>query len=105
MVKQYPHQLKVFNTPDATQDENGNFSNSVPTLMQTVECRAEVNGGGKFTTVDGEAYSFQFAVFMPLSSPDLAVGGFVQIKSGESELFSGEVKRFSRGQLNCRLWV
>jgi len=105
MVKQYPHNLYVTIAGQSSTDEDGNIIQSEPTECDPVDCRAEYNSGGKFITTDGSAYAYHFAVYMSTSAPVIPEGTTIRINSGDTQIFKGQVKSHSRGQLNYRLWV
>ncbi|MBW6491951.1 MAG: hypothetical protein K0B15_12240 [Lentimicrobium sp.] len=121
MVTQYPHELVQYIIPESViNPATGDYytDNTVNQVVNISSCRAEANSEGrKFSNEDGEAYIYQFTVYLPSSVADIAAGTTVQILQKKrwveggtvyyvnQTLFSGAVKRFSRGQLNCRLWV
>lgn len=108
MVGQYPHNLIVVDIPDSTFDEEtGNYIPADPLgVLPFSPCRAEANSEGrKFSNADGEAYIYQFTVYLPSTAGNITAGTNVKIQDDETEIFSGTVKRFLRGQINCRLWV
>lgn len=105
MVKQYPHTLKITTTAGSSQDGNGNW---VPGSTSTVEkpCRAEPNSrNAQVKAADGTAIVFDFTVYMPLPVDAIAVGSKVEVYSGDELLSTNNVKRFTKGQLNARLWL
>jgi hypothetical protein len=102
MVSQYVHILLVTTlNNDAVQDSDGNWQQTGEAVTQSLPCRAEPNGNSFITLPDGSKYSYAFVVYMPAGSPDIPGGTPVTI----SEIASGTVKQFYRGQLNCRLWL
>lgn len=69
------------------------------------ECRAEINGGGKTISVDGEAFAFHYIIYLPINCPTIPVGSMVRVTNGDVEILSAMVIRISQGQMNTRLWV
>lgn len=105
MVKQYLHTLTVTATAAATKNGSGNW---VPGSETTVDyaCRAEPSKGNVFVTGDdGEKIYYEWVVYLPLPVNDFVPGTSVTLKNGASVLSSNQVKRFSRGQLNARIWL
>jgi hypothetical protein len=103
MVIQYPHTLTLSIRPEASLDINGNYVEGVPTT-KTFSCRVESNTkGAKVGLVDGTHYVFSWIVYLPKGSDLIPVGSEVIINSIQEA--KGEVKMFSKGQLNSRLWL
>lgn len=108
MVIQYPYNLKVFKNTEAVFDENtASWIEGTSTLVSIGKCRDEANGaGGKITTKDGENYIFGATVYMPLGTEEIAEGQKIQVVDDAGKIrISGDVKRFSKNQLNSVLWV
>lgn len=105
MIRQYPHNLVITTVGASTQDSNGNWQ---PGSTTTVEksCRAEANNrSAQVKSADGTAIIFDYTVYMPLPIDSIAVGSKVSVYSGDELLSTNTVKRFSKGQLNARLWL
>lgn len=106
MVTQYPHTLTAVFTTDAEpayQDALGNWV--IPSGTEEVavfECRAEANDSGReIRGVDGTLVKFGYIIYMPLTEYNFAYGQDVDIVG----MTTGTVKKFHRGQLNCRIWI
>jgi hypothetical protein len=105
MVRQYPHRLVITTVSGSTQDGNGNWQ-AVTTSTIEKTCRAEPNNkNAQIKAVDGTAIVFDFTVYMPLPVDIIAVGSKVSLYNGDELLSTNTVKRFSKGQLNARLWL
>lgn len=106
MVKQYPDTATVTYASEATTLPNGDI---VPgqTITDTFKCRQEPAGRGGFITAsDGTQIAFSSNVYADKRTEIVPVGAQISvIDKDANETVSGTVKRFSRGQLNCRLWV
>lgn len=105
MIKQYPHRLVITTTTGSVQDGNGNWE---PGSTSTTEkaCRAEPNSkNAQVKTADGTAVIFDFTVYLPLPVDSIAVGTTVSVYSGNDLLGKNTVKRFTKGQLNARVWL
>jgi hypothetical protein len=108
MVRQYPHEIyEVVVATQSELDENGNFTSlGDPEQVFVGQCRAEANSEGKrFAGPDGEAFIYQFVVYMPKPARTILPGATVKISSNGRNIFSGQVKRTHEGLLNFRLWV
>lgn len=105
MVKQYPHTLTVKVAAAATKNASGNWVTGSETTADYA-CRAEPSKGNVFVTGDdGEKIYCEWVVYLPLPVNDFVPGAAVALKNGASILSSNQVKRFSRGQLNARIWL
>lgn len=107
MVAQYRYTLEmgyIAETPE--RDEDGNYTEGRQLWKCLGRCRDEAATKGDFTTTtDGEKVSFSWIVYAPLSTPDILFGKTVRVTDGETVRAIGTVKRFYRGQLNCRIWL
>lgn len=105
MVTQYPHTINVNTAGASTQNASGNWVTGPPTVMMK-ECRAEPNSSnGKVKSADGTLIDFSWIIYLPLPVDTLAVGSKVIVTSGAETLLTDTIKRFSRGQLNARIWL
>lgn len=70
------------------------------------KCRAEINTSAKQIILqDGTSYIYSSLIYCPKEVPDLQPGTKILITDGTITRVEGIVKSFSRGQLNCRIWV
>lgn len=112
-IFQHPHTITLQTSEELTepyQDQNGDWVVPEPGDLKTVnqECRAEANSqDNKVSTKDGTKIDFSFMVYLPKDCVEFNYGQKVTIKDNLSNEVIGEadVKRFFRGQMNCRLWV
>jgi hypothetical protein len=109
MIIQYPHLLKYDIVTGGYEevDENGDTV-IVPGSKSIVEikCRFEPNADGeRIVSADGEQLEFGWIVYMPVSSPEVPNGAQITGFNSDKVIAKGNVKRFSRGQLNARAWV
>lgn len=108
MVAQYPYKLELSNLSGEPQrDENGDYVEATESFTEIGNCRDEAGAPGQFTTTtDGQQISFSWIVYLPKTAPDIAYGKTVRVTDGNGNVRAyGTVKRFYRGQLNCRLWL
>lgn len=111
----YPYVLWVLTSTTGTIDTNGNPQPGTSAWENRGPCRDMVNNKGQEVTLeDGTTPVFEVLIFLPLSlTSDLQTGDLVGVYSPEMDVydsnqkprFKGTVKRFSRDQLHCRLWV
>jgi hypothetical protein len=106
VTRQYPHQLIATTfEQDAEQDDNGNWVVPDSSLL-TQLCRAEPNSKGSFITgVDGKQIVYAWNIYLPLPVTELKPGTKVSIEWNGNKIGQGTVIRFSRGQLNARIWL
>lgn len=71
------------------------------------ECRAEINSQAKQIVLqDGTAYTYSSLIYCPLATPDIEPGTNILVVDQDNKTrIEGQVKGFSRGELNCRIWV
>lgn len=109
MVKQYPYTIRITSAAgNSTLNASGDWVKPGGALPAAVEisCRHETRSGvGYVKTGDGKIVEFQCIVYMPLPVPDVQIDTQVTIMNGETQLITGTVKHFVRGQLNARLWL
>lgn len=106
MVKLYPHTLNGTITGNAVQDaETGDWIQGAQTSF-SIKCRAESEDAiGFVNEKDGVKIDYSWVVYMTRSVPAIQIGTVVTV-SGEGGIFLKDtVKRFSRGQLNARVWL
>lgn len=111
MVDQYPHSAEIVTQEtDATVDADGNW---IPGTTQTIslKCRAEsATANGYLVGVDGAKIDFSWIVYFPSGIPRIKEGVRITVVNpdapfGPETMLTDTVKRFSRGQLNVRIWA
>lgn len=107
MVVQYPHKATfTISGSEATQDSNGDWQAGTPDIETTVDCRAEsASNNGYIASVDSVKIDYSWIVYLPLNTAMIKVGTSVSVINDTEEILKDTVKRFSRGQLNCRVWL
>jgi hypothetical protein len=105
MITQYPHTINLTTNADSTQDSDGNWTPGSTTTVSK-SCRAEPSGGnGYVRAADGERINFNWIVYLPLPQDKVKEGTLVTIFDGAEQIARDKVLRFSRGQLNARIWL
>lgn len=109
MINQYPHILKfdLITAGEPYIDENGDtvIPNGTTATIE-VKCRFEPNQKGEtIPTNDGLQLNYGWIVYLPLPQLDIPEGITIKGFDKEKQIASGNVKRFSKGQLNARAWV
>ncbi|MVM35265.1 hypothetical protein GO755_34910 [Spirosoma sp. HMF4905] len=95
-------------TAPATADANGNFQESGITWTIASPCRDEANSGGnRVQLTDSSTVVYESLIQLPKSCPDIAVNTPIRVMAMDQSTIrvKGEVKRFSRDQLHCRIWI
>lgn len=107
MVTKYPHKMTLTITTGSTQDSNGDWIAGT-TMVIEKECRAEPSGGnGYISGPDGSKINYSWIVYMPLPVDKILEGVTIEVidKKTSESILKDKVIRFSRGQLNARLWL
>lgn len=110
---QYKHCGYVQVATEATRDTNGNWiAGTEEDDPLEFKCRAEPqSGNGYIQGIDGAKVNYSYIVYCPLDTPNVPVGSTIKIVTEpetdwtDEVYFTDTVKRFSRGQLNVRLWL
>jgi hypothetical protein len=104
-VIQYPD-TAVYTIPGTpVQDSGGVFAASGATSYTTT-CRAEYNSrSGTVTMPDGKTISYDYAVYQPVHTTEIAPGSTVVITLHNGRTVNGTVKRHENNQLNSKSWV
>jgi hypothetical protein len=107
---QYPDTLSFTDSPNGTQDSQGNWVQGSSNSAQSISCRYESSGGNAFImTADGKRINYSGIVYMPPNVAIIKEGAKVTItekRDGQTDkVFVQEVLRFHRGQLNARAWL
>ncbi|NML70033.1 hypothetical protein HHL23_09490 [Chryseobacterium sp. RP-3-3] len=107
-IRQFPYTLNVFQkAEDVYNEANGSWIPGIAEWVTVSKCRDEGNGGGnRIVTTDGEIYVFGAVIYLPKSSPKVALGARIKVtdKDGNVRL-EGDNKLFKKEQLHARLWV
>lgn len=106
MVIRWPHRV-VFTLIESipVQDENGDWiPNNTEATIET-PCRAEPNGSGKLViTEDGSDLVYSWLVFTKVIDR-LPFGTPVKVYDGNELFVTGTIKKFSKDQKHCRIWL
>lgn len=109
-VKQYPHYLFIFKSPEAYQDEKGNWvTPTEPVLTFHSKCREEVNSGQKQIQVGGGEYNvYKSVIQLPKIAKRIKEGSQIVVTDddeGAEIRLKGTVLLFDKAQLHSRIWV
>lgn len=106
MVIQYPHTGKVYLPGDSQRDATGNWIASDVSLQLQTKCRAEPARGSQYVVgLNGQQITFWCIVYMPIPDDEVKPGMLFEVWDGENLIIKTDVKQFSRGQLNARVWL
>lgn len=106
MVKQYPHTATVTITGTPVTQPNGDITPGETTTSSFI-CRLEpASGNGYVTGIGGIKVDYQWKLYCNKSTAVIPVGASIVVTNNVGEqLCKDTVKFFSKGQLNCRLWL
>lgn len=105
-MEQYPYVLQQRTISPGGVDEFGRPQQGAQNFVPLGRCRDEAKRGDAVVSVGGVVSSFSSFVLTPTTVPDITVGTYIEVRDKDgSTRVSGDVKRFRRGQLHCRLWV
>ena len=92
---------------NSTQDSNGDWVQGTQDAdIAEIRCRYETkDGNGYVTNESGVQIAYDAIVYMPLPVETIAIGAQVSIEDNGVPITKQEVKHFSRGQLNARVWL
>lgn len=106
MVSQYPDIITITRQPVYVQDANGIMNTIGTPELFTSNCRAERAGKNPvINTIDGQALSYAFIIYMPKTSEIFSFGNEVTVTNNDGSIITGTLKDSSNGQFNTRLWV
>lgn len=108
MVEQYPYKLFVSEVSESTfNEETGDWIAQNAIWRDFGVCRDEGNGSGrKVVTTDGELYVYFWTIYCPISVEEIKKGSMVRVMDKDGNIRAEKrIVRFSKGQLNCRLWL
>lgn len=105
MVIQYPHTINVTGPTSSHQDGQGNWINDAG-IDITLPCRFEPAGSrGLIPGPDGTLINYNWVVYMPIPADLIKPGFAVKIYDGATLIAEDAVLRYSKGQLNARIWL
>jgi len=108
MVTQYPHTIEFIKISEGARDSEGDWKPG-KTKAKTKPCRAEPatgnTGNSYISAANGERINYNWLVYLPLPVDTIKPGVKVRVKNGSEVLLHDTIKRFSRGQLNARIWL
>ena len=111
MISQYPHTIKFFIPAESTRDANGDWViPATPPTELVKKGRAELKHSSSVSTAyihgeDGVQLQYQCIIYLPLPVPILLPGTQVQVWDGNRLIAESNIKQFSKGQLNARVWI
>lgn len=107
MMKIYPYKLYIVETSDAVFDERGMLLPSNEKLVFKSYCRNYSAGNSNITNSETkEVANVSSMIMLPLSCPNIDINSLIIVKGSDNEeRLKGNVVRFERNQLHCRIWV
>lgn len=105
-IIQYPYRLKVLVQSEAAFDQStAEWMQGSAEWIEWSKCRDEISNATILAKEDGEYYTYSAIIYCPKSIKKIGKGAKIQVWSGEEIRLEGEVKRFSKDQLNARIWL
>ncbi len=105
-ASQYPHLIVLTTVSDTVQDAQGNWTAGTVETLEALRCRFEANSkGAMIPSADGTKVDFDGTVYMPLPVLDILPGTKAVVYNNAKVLSNNKIIRFSKGQLNARLWL
>lgn len=103
----YFHDLYVGQfSSDNLFDDNGNYIAVKPIFSYLCNCRAENNSGGeKISGEDGTHLNYSFVIYLEKDCENIDTGTLIEVKNGDTVIYSGQAVYFARNRKNCVLWV
>lgn len=109
VIKQYPHYLFALITGEATQGEDGRWSDEDQQTIFLSMCREETDGRGpEIQTADGTYRKYSAIIQIPKGALIVEEGTSVFVaenEDGSAIRIKGTALKFDKGQLHSRLWV
>ncbi|HZF64199.1 MAG TPA: hypothetical protein VEZ55_06940 [Chitinophagaceae bacterium] len=110
MIVQYPDVMSFSSAENASTDGSGNWQAGSNGSTTSINCRYEPGSGyGFVVATDGKRINYTGIAYLPKTAPEIKEGSVVQIvikREGQSDIVMKEkALRFSRGQLNARVWL
>ena len=105
-VSQYPHRVSLSAKASSVLDDNGNWVSADAAQVDLVG-RAEVASANAIIAgSDGQQIKAKWIVYLPLPIDFVRVGCDIEVwQEDTNKILTDTVKRFSKGQLNARIWV
>lgn len=108
-MNQYPHYLFCCNASESML-ENGVWKDSESEWEYVGICRLEPDGRGtQISSAGGQWINVSSTIYLPLSGKvAVELGTLLKVSSdakGMDVIDQGTCLRFSRGQLNIRIWI
>lgn len=104
-MNQYPHVVTLIQIAPASRDADGNPTEGASS-SQSFEGRYETNGSGKMIQgQDGSQITYNGIVYLPIPSALIAAGDQIEVTHEGNLKAAGEVKQYSEGFFNARIWL
>ncbi len=107
MIKQYPHTIQVTIPGASTQDGNGNWVQGTAISFEgpgRFEV-ANLRNSSIITLADGRQIQASGVIYVPVSFPKVELESEIVILEGAAVIAKGKAIRYSKGQLNARVWL
>ena len=106
MIIQYPNIGKAVLPGDSVKDADGNWIEGLGVVQLETVCRAEPAKGTSYVAgIGGDLIVYSCIVYMPIPGEEIKPGTLFEVWDGERKIVRTDVKQFSKGQLNARVWL
>lgn len=106
MVVQYNHRGVAILPGDSVMDTEGNWIEGLESVQFETVCRAEPAKGTSYVAgIGGDLIVYSCIVYMPIPVAEIKPGTLFEVWDGERKIVRTDVKQFSKGQLNARIWL
>lgn len=89
------------------QDQTGDWVIGATSQDIQTPCRLEVNSAAvKVPGKDGIKVDYSFMIYLNQDAPAIPYDNHILVKNDKGEqIGEGDIKRFSRGSMDCRIWI
>lgn len=107
MVRQYPYILFAETISESYQNEDGDWVVGESERIEIGKCRDEVGGSGALvSSEDGQKHEYSWMIYAPKSTPKLKQGTLIEVENEHGDIRAyGRIIRYSKDQLNVRIWI
>ena len=115
----FPHYLFLCTSSFSSQQADGTWSESTPSLSFVCRCREEANSKGQEVPIANTLYHhvqsanasfrrFASVVYLPKGTLKIPIGTTIMVcndAQGTEVRLQANVQKYDQGQLHCRLWT
>lgn len=100
-----PHEIGVLHRTEGSIDNEGNYTQG-ECYWSYYKCRIERNQKAETIVLDdGTSYEYSYVVYLDLTTDDFICGESVRLYRDNLLIDTKVIRGFTKGQLDCRLWL